>query len=60
MRKPVSELERRPLALQMNRALLYLVAAIPFLLGWICGFSVKAVKLFVAAVVLGYERGRHL
>lgn len=56
----MSDLERRPRALQMNRALLYTVAAIPFLLGWICGFGVKAVKLFVAAVILGYERGRHL
>ena len=45
---------------QAGRALAFLVAAIPFGLGYVLGLSVKMIKLGVAAFVIGFERGADL
>lgn len=54
------DIQKRAAALQLNRILLTAIAALPFLLGYLCGFVVKLLKLFAAAFVVGFERGANL
>ena len=45
---------------RIRQAGLWALAAIPLALGWIAGVTVKAAKLFKAALLEGYERGSQL
>lgn len=53
----LTQVTKRAGELQVGRSLLWLLAVVPFLLGWLVGLAVRVIRIGIAACLIGYEKG---